>query len=343
MLFIVAHHYVMHSGLLSTDGPIRCNPQTANTIFLLFFGLWGKTSINCFLMITGYYMCKSNITIRKFVKLILWIYFYNIIIFMIFLSSGDETISIQCLVKVLVPIWRIDKGFVGCFIVFFLTIPFWNILIRNMTKRNHEILLLLLLMVYTILDSITYFCVSFNYVIWFGVIYLISSYVRLYPIEIYDNTKLWMWLFLASFMFVCLSVIVMHYKFGRGEGFFVFDSNRFGSVVIAVTSFMWIKNVYVSYNKYTNMIGGSTFGVLLIHDNSSTMQRWLWQDIVDGVGHYYLPFWQLVGYSVGVVLAIFFSCVLLDRVRIVLFEEPFFKWYDKKPRLQKITDILQGK
>ena len=343
MLLIVAHHSVVNSGLTGDDGPLQCYPQTGNTLFLYLFGLWGKTGINCFLMITGYFMCKSNITIRKFVKFIMWIYFYKIIIFTIFLFTGYETIGILRVVKLLMPTWGFAQNFTGCFIFFWLTIPFWNILIKNMTKRNHEILLLLLLGMYSILGSIPKFNISFNYVTWFGIIYLIASYIRLYPISLYDNKKLWMWLSLASFLFGCLSILVMHYKFGEREGFFVSDSNKFFAVVIALTSFMWFKNINIPYNKYINMIGGSTFGVLLIHANSDAMRQWLWKDFVDCVGHYSLPFWQLVGYSVGVVLAIFFSCVLLDRVRIVLFEEPFFKWYDKKPRLQKITDILQGK
>ena len=62
MFFIVAHHYVVNSGLTLDDGPIAANPLSANSIFLLLFGAWGKIGINCFVMITGYFMCKSNIT-----------------------------------------------------------------------------------------------------------------------------------------------------------------------------------------------------------------------------------------------------------------------------------------
>ena len=80
MLLIVAHHYVVNSGLLSLESPVWNKPTSWQTIFLLDFGAFGKTGINCFLLITGYYMCKSSITPRKYFRLLAQIYFYRIII-----------------------------------------------------------------------------------------------------------------------------------------------------------------------------------------------------------------------------------------------------------------------
>ncbi len=66
MLFIVAHHYVVNSGMMAE---MSANPFAANSLFFYLFGAWGKTAINCFVMITGYFMCKSHITVKKFFKL----------------------------------------------------------------------------------------------------------------------------------------------------------------------------------------------------------------------------------------------------------------------------------
>ena len=91
MLLIVAHHYVVNSGLINV---MEQNPFTERSIFFYLFGAWGKTGINCFLLITGYFMCQSKITWRKFLKLILEIEFYKITIYLIFVLSGYETFSI---------------------------------------------------------------------------------------------------------------------------------------------------------------------------------------------------------------------------------------------------------
>ncbi len=337
MLMIVAHHFVVNSGLTSL---MMENPTAANTLYLWLFGMWGKTGIDCFLLIIGYFMCKSKVTLKKFVKLMLWIYLYRIIIYAAFLCTGYETLSIVMLFKLAMPVWGFSNNFTSCFIGFWLTIPFWNILIQNMTKQQHQLLLILLLGMYTILGSIPTFGVSVNYVTWFGVIYLISSYIRMYPNKYFENRKLWGYVSLAFIVIACVSTLGMQCLIHKGTTFFVSDSNKIFAVAVAVSTFLWFRKLNIPYSKVINAIGGSTFGVLLIHANSDAMRQWLWKDTIDCVGHYALPFPELILFSVGVVLAIFFTCILIDRIRIKIIEEPFFKWYDKKPRFSKLLSYL---
>lgn len=330
MLMIVSHHYVVNSGLISPEGPIYNNPSTPNSIFLLLFGAWGKVGINCFLMITGYFMCTSKITMRKFFKLLLQVYFFKFLFYTIFLAVGYETLSLVRLTKLVMPFWNIKDGFVGCFLVFYLTIPFWNILIKNMTKHQHTLLLVLLVICYMLLGSLPFFDVRFNYVTWFGIIYLIASYIRLYPVPIYERCSLWGLLTLVFTLLGIGSVLCICFLIGRGFYFFLMDSNKVLAVAIAVCSFLWFKNIPIKQSKVINAFGASTFGVLLIHANSDAMRTWLWKDFVDCVGHYSLPFGHLVFYSVGVVLAIFIVCNIIDQIRIGTIEKFFFRWYDKQ-------------
>lgn len=323
MVMIVAHHYVVNSGLREEGSPMLVDPISENSILLLLFGAWGKTGINCFLMITGYFMCTSNITLRKFVKLIGQIYLYKFFLYPILLIAGYETLSVSRLVKVIMPTWGFSDNFVGCFIAFWLTIPFLNILVQNMNKRQHELLLMLLLVIYTLLGSIPSFNVTFNYVTWFGIIYFIASYIRLYPNPLFDSKKLWGYMTLFSVLLSLLSI----FRFGF---FFMSDSNKLFAVAVAVCSFLWFKNMNIRYSKVINAFGAGTFGVLLIHANSNAMRTWLWKDTIDVVGHYTLPIGQLIWFSIGVVLAIFVICNLIDQLRIATLEKWFFGWYDRK-------------
>lgn len=336
MLLIVAHHFVVNSGVASnTGGPVMSEPLSANSIFLTLFGAWGKTGINCFLMITGYFMCTSEITLRKFLKLLVQIYLYKLIIFPIFVLAGYETLSPVRLIRLAMPLWGLKDDFVGCFLVFFLTIPFWNMLNQQMTKRQHQLLLALLLGSYMLLGSIPSFNVSFNYVTWFGIIYLVASYIRLYPSPVFDRRSLWGWLTLVSVLLAAGSVVFIHFflavhgKATLGHQM-LNDSNRIFAVAVAVSSFLWFKNMKMKYSKVINSIGAATFGVLLIHANSDAMRQWLWKDTVDVIGHYPLPLGQLVLFSFGVVLAIFIVCNLIDQLRIATLEKWFFRWYDNK-------------
>ena len=340
MFLIVAHHYVVNSGVMEL---MNEDSSSANSIFLYIFGMWGKTAINCFLMITGYFMCTSKITLKKFLKLILCIYFYKLIIFSIFLMTGYESITIMRLFKLLMPVWGFESNFISCFIGFWLGIPFLNILIHNMSKRQHLLLLLLSIGMNTILGSIPGFDIAMNYVTWFSIIYLIASFIRIYPettilikqkkITFY-STKLWFWMSLISVFSAIISVVffvVVLPQVGLSyfAYFFVFDSNKLFAVLVAITTFLWFKNINLNYNKIINTIGASTFGVFLIHANSNAMRQWLWKDFIDVSSHYSLPLLHVVLFSICVVLSVFVVCSIIDLFRVKYIEPFYMKLFSK--------------
>lgn len=324
MLLIVAHHFVVNSGLTAPDGPIYTAPMSAHSLFLLLFGAWGKIGINCFVMITGYFMCKSQITAKKFAKLMLEWLFYRYAIYLIFLLTGYESFSVKGLLLTAVPIYQISTNFTSCFIIFWLCIPFLNLLIHHMTERQHIYLLLLMSFTYVLLGTIH--TVTMNYVSWFGVLYLIASYIRLYPKPWMKSAKL------CGFLLICLILIsaasvVICTKMEKSSFYFVTDSNAMLAVFVGIFGFLFFKNIRIPYNKFINTVAASTFGVLLIHANSDTMRQWLWKDTLDNVGHYGDKLMPL--YAIACVVGVFAVCTIIDILRFHLLEKPFFKWWDK--------------
>lgn len=178
MILIVAHHYVVHSGLID----IANATPTINgkTIFLQIFGAWGKTAINCFVLITGYFMCKSTITLSKFFKLVCEILFYNILISCIFIIFGKAELSAKLILVEWLPIIRLNSRFIGAFLFLYLLIPFLNIFIKNLSQKQHGYLVLLLLTTQTVLSVLPYMDIQCDYLLWFPTIYLLSSYIRFY-------------------------------------------------------------------------------------------------------------------------------------------------------------------
>lgn len=324
MLLIVAHHYVVNSGLIAEEGPVLSSPTSTRSVFLLLFGAWGKIGINCFVMITGYFMCKSKITAKKFVKLVGEWFFYRYLIHFIFVVAGYEVLSLKSCIEIIMPITQISQNFTACFVIFWLFIPFLNILISNMTERQHMYLLILTAFTYIFIGTVHR--VTMNYISWFMVLYLISSYIRIYPKKWMNSNAICGVLLLFSIALSAASVVVCA-KTGYSVFMFVTDSNTFLAVMVGVFAFLYFKNIKIPYSKFINTIGASTFGVLLIHAHSDAMRQWLWKDILDVVGHYndkLMPF-----YSIGCVVCIFIVCILIDIVRISLIEMPFFQWWDK--------------
>ena len=324
MLLIVAHHYVVNSGLMER---MQESPLSPQSIFFYLFGAWGKTGINCFVLITGYFMCKSQITTKKFFKLLFEVLFYNIVIYSIFVLSGYEEISISTLEN-LIPARNLYTNFTSCFLVFYLCIPFLNILIHNLDKKKHLLLICLSLFIYTIHGTIPHTYVVMNYVSWFIVLYFISSYLRLYPNKYDMNIQFWLGGVFLSILLSVLSIIAilwLNENYGKNIPPYKFlsDSNAILALFTGIFSFMYFKNLNIKYSKFINTIGASTFGVLLIHANSDTMRRWLWRDLFDNLGHYNNELFWLR--AIVVTLLIFFVCIIIDYMRIQLIEKRVIK------------------
>lgn len=328
MIAIVVHHYVLHSGLLTNY--VDANPLANRSVFLSVLGMWGKTGINCFVLITGYYMCKSHITVRKFVKMICQIEFYNILITFIFVGYGYDYHFTE-VVKDILPIKDVSDKFVSCFLLFWLTIPFLNASISQMSRLQHKWITILLLTIYIVLPYIPGFRVWYNYVIWFSVLYLVSSYVRLYGLFL--NRSLWFWTFASIFSIILAisSVVFLNYMNAKGSWscwryWLVSDSNAPLAFLVALCLFMMFKNMQLPHSKFINLIGGSTFGIYLIHDNSDAMRKWLWNDFL----HISNTCSNDIVYLCAIVvpIGVFISCSIIEIIRKKLVETPMMMLYD---------------
>lgn len=340
MLLIVAHHYVVNSGLYDV---LERDTFNASSLTMLLFGAWGKTGINCFVLITGYFMCKSNITSRKFAKLVAQVLFYNIVINSIFVIEGHTAVTTDLILNIINPIYGISSGFTSCFLIFFLLIPFLNKLLVQLDCTMHRRLIILLIVVYSIMPCNPKFELSFNYVTWFCVLYLVASYIRFYGLFPSFTSRQWGFSALAMFLLGSASVVGMSFLWYTGRVglfnpyFFISDSNKILSLAIAVSSFMYFKSINIPYTKYINALGAATFGVLLIHANSDTMRNWLWSGTVDCVGHYTSDVLSMLGYASASVAAIFFICAFIDWIRQTLLEKYMLD------TLARTINIIRGK
>ena len=324
MMLIIAHHLVVNSGLIDE---FRERPDGSLSMYtMILFGAWGKTGIDCFVFITGYFMCRASISLKKFLKLYLQMVFYGLVLGALFLLNGSIPLTMVSLYKYahsFLPVYGLEQNFGGCFLVFWLCIPFLNALVHNISKRMHRWLVGLLLFFYTFMPLTPFYGVSLNYVEWFAILFIIASYVRMYEDDFGDiSHRMWGILTLASIALASFSIVAYTWRYTSGstEWFnpyrFVSDSNMVLAMAVAFSSFMWFKGLTLRYSSIINLLGGATFGVLLIHANSDAMRKWLWRDTVDVTGHFHsLAASEMLGYSILAVVTIFFVCAFIDILR----------------------------
>ena len=281
-------------------------------------------------------MCQSKITLRKFLKLYFQVVFYGIVIGGIFVVIGNANFSVEQIVNIFLPFGHVvSDNFVNSFMVWWLTIPFLNVLVRNMTRHQHLLLILFCVVVFSLYDKTPLTEIALNPICWFSTIYFIASYIRLYPESIYksESSKTWGLLSIGT---VLLSVIlipfIQHCYMLTGKTNvpwgLVSDSNAPLALVVSVTTFMFFKNLKMQYCSFINIAGATTFGVLLIHSNG-ILRNWLWGDKAIGCVNNYDHSWFWLYAPIAVIL-IFVCGAIIDYIRIRFIERPFLHWIDIK-------------
>lgn len=331
MLLIIAHHFVVNSGVTNCYDFSHITP---NMVFLQLWGMWGKTAINVFVMISGYFMCTSKLTVKRFGKVYLEAKFYKIIIFFILLLCGYETPSFGRIFKLIFGLVKnVNNGFTASFLMFYLLIPFYNLLLERLNKRQHLWLIGLLLFYFTIDETFLKAGAAFHESGWYIVLYFIAAYIRLYPEKWMESGKICGRILLVCLALSYASVLAVDFV-GVKVGFedyycMVSDSNRPLALLVGVFAFLFFKNWKIKNSPFINRVAATTFGVFCIHASSEAMRTFLWKDLLRVLDSYTMPTGQFIVYAAVCVAGIFVVCSLLDMLRIRWIEKPVFAWLDK--------------
>lgn len=102
MYLIVLHHSIVH-GVLNVEINSELKYPSA-TILATILGTGGKIGVFVFVLITGYFMINSKISLGKVIKLWLPIFFWSIILFGTLNLFYLHSFSVNNLIKSIFPI-----------------------------------------------------------------------------------------------------------------------------------------------------------------------------------------------------------------------------------------------
>lgn len=169
-----------------------------NTMTLNALEFLADPAVNIFILITGFFMCKSmNFSIKKPVSLLLQLLILKGFVSVAFVLIAHKPLSLEMIITTVFP----QKYFVVLYIGLVFIAPYINRLLEILTKRETERLLLVMLLFFSIwpfiLDVIKELA-SFNLdssntighygsqggqtIISFILIYMIGAYLRLYDV-----------------------------------------------------------------------------------------------------------------------------------------------------------------
>lgn len=324
MLLIVLHHYCVNSGFGEV---IDLNEITVNTILVQFMAIGGKVGVNIFFLISGYFMIRSAMKWHKVWRLLIEIVFYNIVVF-IFLTLLGYKYGIWNYARIVPIIFSIPTSFIGNYLVVYLLSPVINKFLSNIDRKEFNWLLSILLCYFCILQ--TFFLQNtWHYLGWAFTMYCVGAYIRRYDIDKlnipYGKISIAL-VFITWLCILAVDFVGVKYGFNRWD-YVIFDANKLNMFLLGASIFLAFLKCKVSYNKFINIIGGASFGVLLIHANNDVMRQWLWKDFLKNTYYYDNPnLW--IHMFVSVIL-IYVVCTFIEIARQKYVEKPLFRLLEK--------------
>ena len=291
MLFIIAGH-------LSGRGEI---PQTI---------VIAPHAVNCFVLISGYFLITSKFKIERVLRVILETIFYTFTITIILYLLGKA--NQQDIAKSIMPFapTKFTYWFVNKYLAVILLSPFICKACATISKKQYQILLVTLLLIGSSLLTVFPFGELFGNsfsLLWMITVFITGGYLRLYAPEF----KYWG---IATLCLLILYNICNIY----GQGVICLGYNSLITWSLAIATFMWFKNLHIPNNgiiaKTTSFIAPHVFAAYLIHEQG-LMRTYIVDLLHKFSGH--MPD-MLYLYIFGI--AVIIISVIIDKFRMILFK-----------------------
>ena len=322
MLMIILLHSIADSGFADS-----LTPGSALYYWEEFLYAMVQVCVNCFVLISGYFLVTSKFRPGKLLSLWAEVVFYGFFIKLIVMIGGGITFSLPSLLSCFLPVLTGRYWFVTIYFGLYLIAPFLNIGLCAMTKRQHQALLAVLFVLFSVMVSVWPGFAGMNSgggwgLAWFAVLYVFAAYLRLHYTPAGKSGR-----FVLIF-FACPVIMTAALWAAQTLGLSALERiaanwQRYDSVfafaatlALMLAFLNWKGTESETVNRAVVRISSATFGVYLIHAHANlcTEEMWGRLGIVSGMEHAGWPLYQL-----AVVLGIFIVCAVIDLLRQKLF------------------------
>lgn len=333
MLLIIAHHFSVHGGFKYPN-----NTLAVNSVFTQILLSGGKLGVNIFVLISGYFLSKSKIKVKRIICLCLQILFYSLVIFGVFTIAGLQPFSIKELIKNIFPISYNLWWFASTYIALYLLSPFINKVISVLSKKQYRLLLIIMFVMWSFIPTLLFTFSQANDLLWFVFLYLLAGYIRIHLDEKTNSVKRYCiitiaLIFLIFLLNILFDVLGMKIAFFAKHATTFYSQDRVTTLLIAVFMFLMFKNLKIKPSVIINSIASTVFGVYLIHDHP-WVRKWLWTNVL--ANNTYAHSKWLVAYAFGAVCVVFVVCSLIEFTRLQLLEKHYMN------KVEKISNVIIG-
>lgn len=310
MFMIVLHHFSVHSNWVYDSA------FSANRVILQLFALFGKVGVNCFVLISAYFLSAS--TFKKEAVQRVWqqTFFYSVTLTVLCKFVLGVSVPMSSFIKSFFPFLSIAYWFVNAYLLMYLFVPFFNAAIQRLDERKLKQYLLLFLVVFSIIQNMTNYKSFTNDFIWFFFLYLIGATLRIYYKDRHSSL-FYAQLFVIGSIFSFIGIIICDLLSTRFPFFnhidkLLIDSQGVVQLALAVCLFLAFKQIQIPYNRFITWGGSATFGIYLIHDHVY-FQQFIWPNV-----YCWVPLGNPFGVAlIGIIasIVIFIVCMAIELLR----------------------------
>lgn len=329
MVMIMFHHFAYHGNF-----EWNYNEITIPHLWYNFILMGGKVGVNIFVLISGFFLIENTERLfqpKKLLKFWGQVVFYSITTYFLSIVLQINNFDIKQIIKICFPITYPGWWFASTYFMLYLIHPFLNKLLHDLNKNVYQYLILLLVLCWSIIPTLTTQLFESNSLLWFITLYVIAGYAKIYGFNERLKSKHYFFLFLIVLVcsyLVSVSFLVLGTK--RNElavhAIDFFGMERFPILLMSFFLFMTFAKLKIKFNKWINVIASATFGVYLIHD-SSYIRYYIWWNIFK-INQYQESLF-LIPYSILVVFIVYVLCTGIEMVRKVLLEKPYIIFVNK--------------
>lgn len=335
MLMIVGIHFYTHGVYKYLDNYISYNLSTAtqgSDKFISIFNILTSEylfiiyciGVNCFVLISGYFMVNKSLKINRLVSIWIQTFFYAIIIPFVFcFLTKDHDSAVSFLLKGLTPIRSKIYWFVTIYMGLMFVSPFLSLYAKKISKKMLATTLLVLLLINITIS----FDIPFGDIygggtslLYFIFLFLVGAYIRLHDIK-WKKCQYGRYFFVLSLFVICYT-LAQELIIGNKHNLFLYHIyNSYNSLLffMSVLAFLWFKNYRFPFSEkqktYIFKLSPYVFGVYLFSDHP-LVRTWLWSQIDWNSFFTKLYFIPL---SFIVIITVFVFSLFVDVIRALLF------------------------
>ena len=321
MVLIVMFHFSVH-GAWPEGGPLSSD----TAVEMLSFG--GKIGVNCFVLITGYFMAHGRLKVQSLLRVVLQTWFYSFAILAIFAVAQPDLITPERLRKAVTPITSGEYWFITCYLALMVVSPFLNVLYRHLSDDGRRRLIIVGFVVLSLIPTVAARNPIGSDLAWFFYLYLLGGWLRDRPLWTRRDNAL---AFAGGVLFVWASMAAIGWA-QRELGFSYIGPDYFiwQYMVPTFAAAVGLFGLFASWElppvRWINTAAKGALGIYLIHDNPIT-RAWLWPHLARtcALGPAAI---LAVGVLSGV--AVYAVGAAIDLARIRLLEQPVMGWLERR-------------